>query len=182
MKIKLLYLTAFLGLSQLLSAQTLNVNAKLYEPAANTVKVDFLDHHTVSEQKTAEGNRMVVAYEQGLHQNLSMISIYPNRGENMTTAVEERFMKLIADQANFYKEANGTPLVIAKQTIPALSTANGFATSFVIGDYTYAYRVMVVNNVYYVLSASSLTTNKTDSAITGFFNSFQVKATTNTTY
>ncbi len=173
MKIKLLFLTAFLGLGQLVNAQTKAFNTPAYQPAANTVGISFQKGYTTSEQKSTEGNRMVVAYEQGLLYNFSLVTIYPlTLTEKMDAGIESRLMKLIADQANYYKTTMGKDLVLEKRSLPA--GQNGFAASFIIGDYTYAYRVIVIDNVYYMLSASSLTANQNDAAIAGFFNSFTI--------
>ncbi|CAN5359477.1 hypothetical protein BH09BAC1_BH09BAC1_22040 [soil metagenome] len=187
MKIKLLFVTALLGLGQLVNAQTKAYNVSLYEPTQAGVKVNFEKGYTTSEQKALEGNRVVTAYEQGLHYTLSITTVFPlSNKEQMGNNIDSRFMKMIADQAKYFENQTGKPLVPVKQMVPGQS---GFATSFAIGDYTYAYRVIVIDNVYYMLAASSLTSNKTDKAITAFFNSFSggdnagaVKAPVNTPY
>lgn len=169
MKINILLLTVLLGMAQLLSAQTQSFTTPAYEPAPNTVKVNFVNGYTTSEQKTAEGNRMVVAYEQGLKYNLSMTAVYPVlRSDKMDADMEGTFKKLIADQANYVKEQTKVDLTYNKQSI----SGTGFAASFAIGDYTYSYRVMVVDNVYYMLGASSLTAERDNPVIASFFNSF----------
>lgn len=178
MKIKLLFLTAFLGLGQLVNAQTQQFNTKTYEPAANTVKVDFANSYTTSEQKTTEGNRMVVAYEQGLLYNFSLVSVYPaTKSEKMDTDMQGRFLKLIGDQATQYQRETGQKLLVST-SLAGATGQTGFSTNFAIGDYTYQYRVIVVDNVYYMLSATSLTANKSDAAITSFLNSFSANSAT----
>lgn len=161
-----------MGLGQLVNAQTKQPDLNWYEPAANTVKVGFEGDYASSEQKTLEGNRMVVTYEKGSKYNFSLTSVYGNKGEKMDQAVEDRFLKLIAYQAEYYQTKTGSPLVPVKTSFSALTGPAGFATSFEIEEYTYQYRVIVVDNVYYMLTASYPTANKGDKAITTFFNSF----------
>lgn len=172
MKIKILFFAAILGLGQLVNAQTKQLDLNWYEPAANTVKVGFVGDYASSDQKNAEGNRMVVTYEKGSKFNFSLTSVYANKGEKMDQAIEDRFMKLIAYQAEYYQTKNGSPLAPAKTSLSALTGQPGFATSFEIAEYTYQYRVMVVDNVYYMLTASYPTAEKGNKAITSFFNSF----------
>jgi hypothetical protein len=173
MKINILLLTLLLGFTQLLNAQTKSFTSTTYEPAANTVKVEFLKGYTTSEQKSADGKRMVVAYEQGLQYNLSITTVFPMlKNDNLADGVEDRFLKLIADQVNYVKDQTKKDFTYDKQPLMGVPGATGFATSFVIGDYTYAYRVVVLNNTYYMLSASSLTTNKNNPEIARFLNSF----------
>ena len=106
MKINFLLLTILLGITQLLNAQTKSFTSTTYEPAANSVKVEFLKGYTTSEQKADDGKKMVVAYEQGLLYNLAVTTVFPTlRSDKMDDMVEERFLKLIADQVNYVKNA-----------------------------------------------------------------------------
>jgi hypothetical protein len=178
MKINFLLLTILLGITQLLNAQTKSFTSTAYEPAANSVKVEFLKGYTTSEQKADDGKKMVVAYEQGLLYNLAVTTVFPTlRSDKMDDMVEERFLKLIADQVNYVKDQTKKDFTYDKQPLMGVPGATGFSTSFVIGDYTYAYRVIVLNNTYYMLSASSFTTNKSNPEITRFFNSFALNGT-----
>ncbi len=173
MKINILLLAVLLSFAQLLNAQSKTSSTPNYEPAPNTVKVDFKKGYTVSEQKTVDGNRMVVAYEQGLKYSLSITAVYPKlRSDKMDADMEGTFKKLIADQAKFVKDQTKLDLTYEKQSISGLAGQSGFAASFVIGEYTYAYRVVVVDNVMYMLGASSLTENRNNEDIVTFFNSF----------
>jgi hypothetical protein len=178
MKINILLLAVLLGFTQLLDAQSKSLDTPTYEPAANTVKVNFLKGYTTSEQKADDGKKMVVAYEQGLLYNLAITTVFPTlRSDKMDDMVEERFLKLIADQVNYVKDQTKKDFTFEKQPLMGVPGATGFSTSFVVGEYTYAYRVIVLNNTYYMLSASSLTTNKSNPEITGFFNSFALNGT-----
>ncbi len=173
MKINILLLTLLLGFTQLLNAQTKSFTSTTYEPAANSVKVEFLKGYTTSEQKSADGKRMAVAYEQGLLYNLAVTTVFPTlRSDKMDDMVEDRFLKLIADQVNYVKDQTKKDFTYDKQPLMGVTGATGFSASFVIGEYTYAYRVIVLNNNYYMLSASSLTTNKSNPEIARFLNSF----------
>ncbi len=174
MKIKFLFLAAVLGFVQLASAQTKTFSVKEYEPAPNTVQVKFKNGYTTSEQVTAEGHRMVVAYEQGLNFNLSLVTIYPlGKNEKMDVDMEARFAKLIADQLNAYQLSvgGGTPQVPNKQM---LTGTPGFTSDFVIGDYTYSYRVVAYNNVYYMASVSYLTAERANVGVGEFLGSFNL--------
>lgn len=175
MKINILLLSVLLGLAQLLNAQTKTPNVKWYEPAANTVKVGFFNDFASSEQKTADGNRMVVTYEKGSKYNLNLTSVYAaTKVEKMGDNIEDRFLKLIAYQAEYYKTKTGASLPPVKTSLSSLTGQSGFATSFEIEEYTYQYRVIVLDNVFYLLSASYPTVNKNDKAVSTFFNSFAI--------
>lgn len=171
MKIKILLLSVVLGLGQLVHAQTKQeTELKYYEPAPFTVKVGFQNEFESSDQKTADGNRMVVTYEKGSKYNFSLTNIYPlNKNEDLNKDVEARFLKIIAYQADFYNKETGNSIKLTSQTLGGLT---GYTTSFDIGEQTYQYRVVVLNNVYYLLSASYPTAKQGDKAVAAFFNSF----------
>lgn len=171
MKINILLLAVLMGFVQLLQAQTQSSSTTAYEPAPNTVKVDFAKGYTTSQQNTAEGNNMIVAYEFGTKYNLSLTTLYPLApNDDMVANMESNFNKLIADQADYVLSTTGVGLNYNKQTI----SSTAFEAGFAIDDYTYAYRVFVVDNVYYMLSASSLTADSNNPDIVAFLNSFVV--------